>query len=410
MLEVVSARNGLPTATVNNRWLHSPYDPRREARRFAAHAIDRPHPRAIVVVGAELGYAAEQLAELYPSARVLSISLDQTLSGSSVYRPQAHWDPGDDESLAGRLDDTFSDLEIAGLEVVEWNSSIRAFPTQANRVRSVLRRWITRRQASIVTDQAFGNLRLRNTLRNYLFADRALRLELGTHARKKALVIAASGPSLEAALPALRALRHDVVLWAPASGLDALLTAGLVPDLVISTDAGFYAGEHLRPACASDLPVAATVSSAAVLHSLTPVLLSEGEPVERELFAGEERHIPTIPANGTVTGSALLLADRLGIQTVAFAGLDLVYADVRSHARPHLSERYRGVGASRLNPALSQAWHGVATATQEGRYRHLRSLDTYAEWFAEYCSARHGTTYGVSLPRRDLGIDRKSVV
>jgi spore maturation protein CgeB len=66
-LTVTAARNGLPTARHNDRWIHSAYDPLREAETWAAEqaASCRPHDN-LVVMGVGLLYHVEALRRQVP--------------------------------------------------------------------------------------------------------------------------------------------------------------------------------------------------------------------------------------------------------------------------------------------------------------------------------------------------------
>lgn len=406
MLQVVPARTGVPTARVDNRWIHSPYDPQREADRFVATALgDRRlggrRRGGVIVVGAGLGYIAAAITDRYPGLTVCSVVLSDELAGYASRTDNPWWSPGSAISLPALLDRTFTDLDVVGLEAIEWHAGTAAFPDQANRATAAIHRWLTRRQASIVTTQAFGRLRLRNTVRNYLAIDHTYRLVPGSTPSRKAIVIAASGPSLDRSAPDIAAVRNQIVLWAPSSSTEALAERGLTPDLIIATDAGFYAGELAGAARRSGQVVAATLSSAPIARAGATVLVTEGEPAERALLETEPDTALAVPANGTVSGTALLLAESLGLGPVIFAGLDLCYDDLDSHARPHLSGQYGARAATRTYPALTDAFRRAQHTVTDGRLRRLRSLDTYAEWFADHCRGR-ADRFGMLLPRTDL--------
>ena len=56
MLEIIAARSGLKTARSDGVHIHSPYDPREEARRFVEQSSIRTAPSLILLLGAGLGY------------------------------------------------------------------------------------------------------------------------------------------------------------------------------------------------------------------------------------------------------------------------------------------------------------------------------------------------------------------
>jgi hypothetical protein len=59
MLEIRPARSGQLTARIGGAYLHSPYDPETEARRFAESSLAGACPATVLLLGAELGHAAK---------------------------------------------------------------------------------------------------------------------------------------------------------------------------------------------------------------------------------------------------------------------------------------------------------------------------------------------------------------
>lgn len=403
MLEVTAARNGLPTARFGSRFIHSPYDPRREAQRFVDVHFERP-PDSLIVVGAELGYLAREISERFPSCVIASVGLCEPPEDLCAL----DWWPSSPTPLSVLLDRLFSDLDVATMDAVEWPASVQAMPEAAVEVSEEISRWISRRQASLLTAQAFGRLRLRNAFCNHLRVSRFIRL-VPSSGSQLATAIVAAGPSLEDAIPTLAALRPQIAVWSTTSALQALAARGLVPDLVIGTDPGFYAGGHMRLLQREPLALAAPISGARI-DSRRPLLpLDEGELIPAMLLSAEGHVAQRVPAHGTVTGSALLLAEALARQPVLIAGLDLAYVDLASHARPHLSHYYMRGAADRRRPLLTEMWLRAADAEARGHLRHLRSLDTYAEWFCEHASRVAEPPALLDSARDDLGMPRATL-
>ncbi|HTP59639.1 MAG TPA: DUF115 domain-containing protein, partial [Spirochaetia bacterium] len=66
MIEVFTSRSGSPSIRVQGISLHSPYDPEKEAQRFAAGALGTDSPSTVVILGETLEYASRWILETHP--------------------------------------------------------------------------------------------------------------------------------------------------------------------------------------------------------------------------------------------------------------------------------------------------------------------------------------------------------
>ncbi len=74
ILSIQSAKSGMPTALVNSRYLHSAYDPVREADRWAKQRLNDCHSReTLVVLGVGLLYHVQALRQMLPYDHVIMV-------------------------------------------------------------------------------------------------------------------------------------------------------------------------------------------------------------------------------------------------------------------------------------------------------------------------------------------------
>jgi hypothetical protein len=199
----------------------------------------------------------------------------------------------------------------------------------------------------------------------------------------------------------IAAARDRVALWVTGSALDAVIHHGLVPDLVIVTDAAPYAAEHLRAVVAGSsrgVPIAGPLSATRGLASCEHVfVISEGDTVDEALLTAVRPAAPVVPPHGTVTATAAGLARRLTAAPLVVAGVDFGWYDGRSHARPHVSHVYRDSGASRLAPASTRtADTELSLRTVEDKWATDRTLRTYADWFKENADRRFAPVFALA--------------
>ncbi|MEW5816881.1 MAG: 6-hydroxymethylpterin diphosphokinase MptE-like protein, partial [Spirochaetota bacterium] len=202
------------------------------------------------------------------------------------------------------------------------------------------------------------------------------------------VVIAASGLSLEDSLKVLHKIRDTIQLWALPSALPALFNGNLQPDLVVSTDPGYYAAMHLRYLEAGeDVPVSMPLSSAktGVEKDKLVCVLSQNTFFENAVINAFSIPAESIPSNGTVAGTALELALKVTAGPVVFSGLDFCYRDILSHSRPHGFEALVEKNSNRFEPFYGRIYARAQTLAP--KYDHglqIRTslpVETYAEWF-----------------------------
>jgi len=205
-------------------------------------------------------------------------------------------------------------------------------------------------------------------------------------------VIAASGPSLDDGFGWLADHRDRFDLWALPSSFEPLVRRGLVPDAGVTTDPGFWAGEHLQCLAGTEVPVLAALGSAPEpgRRDRPTLLFAQGNPIEAALLEALGGPFPEVPSQGTVAVSALRLALEATTGPVFIAGLDLAFRDLRGHTSPHTADRRVEATQGRMAPAeglWAQRLLDQGVQTHEG-VRTSPALVTYAGWFRQRASFR----------------------
>lgn len=370
MLEVFTSRSGSPSLKIDGVALHSPYDPAREAQRFAESSLGPEPPSTVVILGEGLGYLTQWLSGAHPAARVLRVYYSTAVFHSSLPLPLRHvdsWHPELGVSLAEFLRVRMTELDVEGLRIMEWPPAARLFPEQSRAANESVQQCLLELNGSLVTTMSMGRIWLRNSVANFLsLADV---LQGAPCSPERTVVITASGPSLESAAPLLRDVRDAVDIWALPSSAPLLATAGLKPDLLVMTDPGFYAIHHLHhavPAC----PVAMPLSAARGLWDLAsrstdpalplPFLLAQPGILEEIFVRALGIPAPTVAPHGTVAATAIDLARIFTKAPVILAGLDMCTKDVMSHARPNEFELFFHQRSSRISPYDNLWYHWSA--------------------------------------------------
>lgn len=395
---VGKSKTGSPTARTGSIHIHSSYDPDKEAQRFLQSLKEIPrNGSTIVILGAGLGYLDGFIARNCPASHMIAIHLNSRLYNHRIAEaeeqvvPTDRWHPALEMGIQDFLFSTINEMEISGLKIYRWPPSIRAWPDAAEEAEQALAAVVRRYTGNISATAAFGRLWIRNMLSNYL--------ELDCIAEPRVVdapvVLAASGPSLEYILHHLAKNRSRYRLWSLPSSLPALLDAGLIPDLIFTTDSGFWARIHQRY-FPPGVTVAMPFSSSVRPRRDTPtMLLPQETPGERFLLSGGKWPSLNLPSMGTVAATAMGTWARLCSGPMMIVGLDLRWYDLRSHARPHSFDGWLAARTNRMSPSQNVAWTRAMDLApdREGRSRSGPSLRTYADWFET--SAPSGPIYRI---------------
>jgi hypothetical protein len=368
--------------------LHSRYNPQAEAERYIeALALSRDI-RYFILVEPGLGYTIPVLSRRFPGARILALHAEDPRFFGPAYQGKEAvvWSPECGIGLENFLEREIPDTRASALRILEWRPSLNYYGKRYLDIFSAAAEFVRRADANSRTAKSFGRRWFRNFLRNQrLLGSFPVFGQLSLPA-----LITGAGPSLEEALPRIRALEGRCFVIASSSSVMALAAGGVTPDLVISTDGGAWALLHLYECLRRGGPVIAASLNAALPSQCggLPLLpLSDGSLWQRLVL--ETLGVPrlSLPQRGTVTASALDLAFALGAKDACIAGMDLGLRDIRSHARPYSFDRLRAGGASRLRPEYSRAFTRSFGIDGGGSQR------IYAAWFRGMLRSWKGRLY-----------------
>ncbi|MCL1818988.1 MAG: DUF115 domain-containing protein [Spirochaetaceae bacterium] len=407
-LTIVPSKSGLPTARAGGVYLHSSYDPEKEAARFSASAGKFPHGSIVLILGEALGYLARRLLADNPGIRVLAALCPAEPAGGRDTDNVVSWRPGTGESFTAFLAANIPETDFPALRVLEWEPASRAYGDFMARLKEELSRFGRQVNGSLLTTAAFGKKWITNSIRNYLALEEALVL------RKLSgpVCVAASGPSLPTALPFLRRRRRAVSLFALPSAADFLAENGIRPDGIVLTDPGFYAGLHFQSLArrmASGGPALfMPLSAYCGLHGkgFPAALFHQGMPQEGFLLEGERPFPGYVPANGTVAGSAAQMALSFAASPLILLGLDMAARGIEEHARHGAFDAYYTHKARRLRP--EEGWRAARVFDMypeklSGAWRSSPALRTYAGWFSSRAAAWEGRVLRITDSPVDTG-------
>ncbi len=352
--EISPARNGgwtmkttVQGANVN---LHSQYDPKNEASRWAA--ANPPTGGVCVILGWGLGLHVLEWTKLYGS----------DIRALIVFEPEADWFIqsmactemsalaqcnnlemvlGDDsqtlyQALLRQMEHVLSsDIQILPLPFAP------AYPSSVvHTLREEGRRILTTKHQILHHMEVHGARCQQHLIQNLPLAVRAwLPREVAGAGNNTPAIIAAAGPSLDKNIQQLRAANHHAVIIACDTSLKPLMHHGVEPSLVVTKDPSELNRAHFEGIKnLSTVPAAldpqVDPNVAALLNGPKVYMPNRNHAVHAYLKGLELTETDQLAFSTNVAVAAFNMAVLLGCDPILFVGLDLCFSNEsgQSHA------------------------------------------------------------------------------
>ncbi len=367
-----------PNVKIKGNYLHSPYNPIREADRIIDRG-DYGDKTVFILFEPGLGYAAERLLERTPRGKILIISpLDLLSPALKGDKRISYWTGDLDSGLKKFLAEHIHESDIDSLAYVPWPPAVRLLPEEASLAGRQISSVIKILQANHSHVKGFGKAYFRNTVINYLSSP-SPRIPAVTG---RPVLISASGPSLQENMGELEKHHREYFHIALPSAVRALLGSGIRPHMILSTDPGYWASRHFRH-FPPDIPVGISLNGRTDnrKRAYSYPVINQQTFLEKALL--ENWHLPRVNTTGSVALTALELSLALDASSITFAGFDLCMKDIKSHTSPHSFDNFLLSGTGRFSSILQVHFERAASMTsyREGSLRFGFALEQYRTWF-----------------------------
>jgi hypothetical protein len=361
---------------------HSRYAPETEASRHLDSSLAGKRPALVFILGAGRNYLGQVLRQRLPKALIVVLQASADFDADLVDPGDLYWSPGSAYPLEIILSSALASGKAAGgVASIEWPPAARNCKATLESIRGSLHMALEKYSAESATTGYWGKRWLRNCI-DFACGEGPLAMP-GTVSGL--VVLACAGPGLPDAIPAIRDAGPSVRLWALSSAHQALLSAGLEPEVLVSTDPGFWNAAHLAVAARQKTVLLATPGTrlgSAVLDgkaAIAPVCTGLGFEIDALAAAGDLPALKALPS-GTAAGTAVSIATTLGACPVYLCGLDLAAHGLAEHASPYAFDLLDETGASRLHSALTARFHRVMDRYPDsiGAWRLSRAFSAYA--------------------------------
>ena len=359
--------------------IHSAYNPQNEAKVFVQSTEIPFKAQTLVILEPGLSYCAPFFREKFPGIRLCAVRFTNAFSeADTLFDAVFHLFSADERhTFEAELQAFFKEDGILYAHFAQWLPCAKIFAELSDIAWAVIKKQLELSQTILNTNGYFSKRWLKNAVAFIRNGRHFATIERGT----EPVLIAASGTSLSSSLYEIQKIRNRVFLIAVSSALSPLLHHGITPDLVISTDGGYWAKLHLTALLKQHgIPLALSAEGAAfskILSQSTIVPLSYQDGAGSALLP--RCGIPSFSAerNGTVSGTALEAALSMTSGPVFLCGLDLASARGFQHTMPNALDSQNDAVAGRL-------------CTKETRITRSRfnagALAVYEAWFSRESS------------------------
>ncbi len=376
-LRFSKAKDGTQTFNVDGVFFHSTYSPLKEAERFIQNINFTFTPDYIFFIEPGLNFYNSFIKEKFPETKIICIRLfEQPLGDEDTWDYLIKY--SDIPNFKSYLINNFGEEKLLSSSIIFSKQAESLFKDQIFKIIEQYKLALEDSKTLLVTRQYFEKKWLINCCNFIKYASNFYEIKKRS---SLPVVVCASGPSLELCIKILKAAEKKIFILCLSSATCVLLQNGIIPDLILSTDGGWWAGEHLKllkqyKNIPIALPCEAFIPKTILKNnSIIPLRYDDSSSfISSEILSNS--NIPSTSAfrNPTVSGTALFLAQSITDNKVFFCGLDLKAGKGYQHTKPNEIEKDNSNKDSRIKT--------IETRISYSRY-NSDSLNIYREWFCQ---------------------------
>ena len=259
--------------------------------------------------------------------------------------------------------------------ILQWQPTSKVFQKEESSVLLILKSLMEKSKTLLVTREYFEKKWFINSCNFIKYVNHPVVLNRKINIP---IVIVSSGPSLRDALPVIKMYRNRIFVLCLSSAIKVCISNDIIPDLCMSTDGGFWAGEHLKSLYLNDIPLALALEGfcpKALLgsHKILPLVYNDN--ISHEIALKTKLPFMHGERNGTVSGTALVFALENSTGSVYICGMDMSNQRGYQHCQPNEIELDNSVKDYKLKSReqrISQSEYSKGV------------LSIYREWFDSF--------------------------
>ena len=366
------AKNGETTALIGNLYLHSAYNPQREAERFVDNLQNPFCPKIVIITEPGIAYVKNYLRKKFPESK---IGIIRYIRGFEEYNKGFDFVINyfeNSNNFDNFLLQFFGEEALLETFFCKWDVSSKIFPEIDIKVWHSIKNALENAKTLLITRQYFEKKWLTNTFNFLRYLKNPLLLKNNINFP---LLIIASGSSLRAFLPIIKQNQSKFFIIVLSSAIKVCIDNGIKADLALSTDGGYWAGQHLKSLYKNTLVLGGSPESfipKKILNKtpILPLLYSDG-------LSKEICNLCNLPGNkaernGTISGTALDFGLSFFTNDIFICGLDLANCKGFQHTQINELELNSLIKDDRVSSKEKRAVKSQFSKS---------SLEIYKNWF-----------------------------
>lgn len=338
--EIIASRRGPETIRLTREnkeiFLHSKYDPIKEAKAFADN-IYSEDIELFFVIGLALGYHLHALAEmLSPDQGIIVLENNENLY--NLAKDRALYDKLENNSQvtihkAFTVKDYISLLQKFigndNLKLFIYGPSLDSFPEEFIEVKELIEEYRVKEQ-SITSYLQMMQKNFYENINHYQYSVDKL---FGKYVNQPIILVAA-GPSLDRNVNLLKEVKDKGIILAVGRAVRSVVKVEVEPDFIVVSDAKEYTHKQfIGIDKIKDVPVIGLSTTDANIfrkhEGVKYIALQEGL-AEAEVYA-KEKGYSLVDTGGSVATTALDIAIKMGGNPIIMVGQDLAYTEGKTH-------------------------------------------------------------------------------
>ena len=382
-IEFSQAKNNELTFSVDGKYYHSKYNPSAEAEKWISQIECNYIPKVIIILGAGIPYYLNSLKQKFSNSKILLIQYNEEIFDKVNFYYNNFFsknflqiktnDFTSIQNLSEFFFNNFGEETSNQILFLSWKSSENIFINEYNFTLNAIQLYINKSKDLIATRRFFSKKWVSNIIRFFNLTKNFYKIEK----IDSDILIIASGTSLNKSIKKIIENRDKFFIISVSSATKVLIYNNIIPDLILTTDGGYWAKKHLQflENKNYDIPIMCTAESALpykLLKNNKIIPLEYNDFTNKFFFDKTKLHTIKINRNGTVSGTALEIAKYLTEKNIYFIGLDLANTTGYQHSQPNILE----INDSLLDNFFNTKENRICT-----RNLNSNALSTYKNWF-----------------------------
>ncbi|MGE8720612.1 motility associated factor glycosyltransferase family protein [Leptospira terpstrae] len=407
--ELKKSKTGDPTLEIDGVWIHSRFDPRKEAERFATELPHDGSDRIYLLFGAGLGYILPYLInkenvtiiwmEPFPffiqeAFKIFDFS-KPLLDGKLILITG--------EGMEDQLSEAMKGKGTHPISFVPHRGSWQWKEADYQRLKFTAEQMFHKKDVNLATLTRFEKIWAKNICYNLPELSKFRPVsDLFGIAEGISIVVCGAGPSLSESISELITYRNQFLLLAVDTALPILTSFGVEPDLIFSVDPQALNSQYLEDYSGDAILVFDPTSTYLSLRldkgPNKGFVTSSPFPLIRLLERTGTSEIGSVPFGGSVSTNAASLATLMGAKFVFLVGQDLSFTKGLAHSKGAVLEERLNYLESRKFRREKHNYKQLfalpqkkVTGNQEETYITNEKMLIFKKWFEDHAKENHWT-------------------